>query len=160
LPDSGPLVLDYRSTGARRPRRPRSIGEELFKLCLLATLFVGYGFEGDREKPVDIFFAAGLLLWLLVAATAVKIRIWRPPGPSISARWAWACIIMPAVVLAWFPFSLRHYHVCPHGERWANNQVGVARSFNGGPCRNGSRARRSTVWHVKGPWYIFIPMRY
>jgi len=160
LPDNGPLVIDYRTPGSRRPRRPRSIGEELFKLCLLGTLFVGYGLEGHREKPVDSFFTAGLLLWVVGAATAVKVRASRRPGTSISAGWAWACLTMVVVALAWFPLSLRGYYVCPHGERWANNQVGVARIVSGGPCGNGPRARGSTVWHVKGPWYLFIPMRY
>ena len=57
--------------------------------------------------------------------------------------------------------SMRHYYTCPHGQRWANNQIGIARSPNGGPCGNGPRARADdAAWHVAGPWYIFLPTKW
>ena len=154
------LVLDYRSPGGRRPRRKPTVGEELFKLCVLATLFVGYGLAGDREKPVDTFFIAGVLLWLVVALVAIKRKGRRRRGNFTFDDRGWACLLMLLVTLGSFAFSLGQTHVCPHGKRWANNQIGVARSVNGGPCRNGPRFPGSKVWHVGGPWYVFIPRRY
>ena len=159
MPDTAPVVVDYQSPGHYRPRRTRSLGEELFKLACLATIFVAYGLEGDREKPVDAFFVAGLLIWLVIAA--VGATAWIRPlqfRSRISAAWAGPVITLLLVTLAWFPFSLRDYYACPHGERWANNQIGIARSVTGGPCGNGPRPRaRGSTWHVTGPWYLFIP---
>jgi hypothetical protein len=153
-------VLDYRSPGLRRPRRVRSLAEELCKLAGLGSLFVIYGLEGDREKPIDAFFVAGALLWIFVLAAYVMRHVRGRPRFPTERGWALATVAMLGIVLSWLPFSFRNYHSCPHGERWANNQIGIARSYNGGPCGNGSRARGTYCWHVSGPWYIYIPMRY
>jgi hypothetical protein len=172
--DPSGVILDYRSAAAAGvkpdgPRRPhvRTFGEELCKLAALATLFVYYGLHGNRSKPIGLFFAAGWLIWAAVVVawviSWVRGRRWertkpRPttlPPPRVDG--AWGVEIVTALVATLFLHGMSlEYHTCPHGQRWANPYLGVARSGNGGPCGNGPLPRGRHVWHVRGEWYLFV----
>ncbi|MBC8105977.1 MAG: hypothetical protein H7Z14_05260 [Anaerolineae bacterium] len=121
---------------------------------MIAMLYVIYGLEADREKPVDWFFWIGVILWTVVARMTLCVH-------ERSQRWTTAIAILAIATVAWIPVSFRHYDVCPHGQRWANNQIGIAKSANGGPCGNGSYGRHGHLARrVVGQWYVFVPQRY
>jgi high-affinity K+ transport system ATPase subunit B len=150
-------VIDYRMPGTKKQRRPRSLGEELFKLAVLATAFVGYGLHGRREKGANLFFIIGGMLWICVIIAVVANR--RSPV-AVSKRWTYACSVCAMLSLTFFfaPFSAAYS--CPHGKRWSNNLIGIAWSDNGGPCRGNDRAADSRNWHVAGNWYVYTTSRW
>ena len=145
----------------------RTRGEELAKLALLAIAFIAYGLEGDRDKPVDYFFVAGLVIWVYIGLRlGLRPRAGDggdtvPPRHEISGMWRDVLVGLLGVTLLLFPFSLRYSYSCPHGKRWTNNQIGIAWSANGGPCGNGPRPRmREQTWRVVRNWYVFVPSRW
>jgi hypothetical protein len=46
---------------------------------------------------------------------------------------------------------------CPHGSAIGVGHIGIARSTNGGPCRNTLPYLRS--WHVRGDLYVWVAWR-
>ena len=55
-----------------------------------------------------------------------------------------------------------HSYNCPHGSVWMYGPIGIAKSTNGGPCRNGicdTKRRVADEWYVvwskyPNPWTV------
>ena len=160
----GPIaVLDYRRPGIGRLRRVRTFGEEASKVATLALVFVHYGLRASPEKGAHLFFLIGLLLWVGLATTIVTSRLLRGGGVSrptrVMAGWRVALATLLLATLASFvvPLHTAGRRTCDHGLRWANNQLGIAWSDNGGPCGNGRRARSGRAWRLTKHWYVYLP---
>lgn len=162
-PTSSVGVIEYRRPGLGRNRRVRSFGEEASKVAALATLFVYYGLHASREKGADLFFVCGLLLWLGIGI-AIAMRRWRRwhevsqnGATSLFWRVSLASLIVATLMFFVFPFHTPGRYTCPHGMRWANNQLGIAWSANGGPCGNGPYQRVGRSWRISRYWYVYRP---
>lgn len=153
--DPEPIVLDYLHPQHRAGRR-RSFGEELFKLAVLATLFITYGFSNDTDKPLDLFLYAGLALWLGIAAAYIRRRRDRSTL-DVSDGWRRAlwCLLVVCLLVPNLYFVVP-YH-CVHGYRWANRWVAFAWSQNGGPCGDGPHAWGTHPRRITQYWYVYIP---
>ena len=154
---AGPdLVLDY-GRPMRRGPRPRSFGEEAFKVAALATAFIAHSVGGDPSKPLDAFFDVAVVLWAGLAVAVMRRRTLGAGRRPTGNGWRTACTTLLVACLAWMPLSLaRGIYVCPHGWRCANQFFGVAWSTNGDPCGDGPYPRTATPWRVSAHWYVYV----
>ena len=155
-------VIEYQRPGIGRGRRFRTFGEEVTKVAALAALFVYYGLRASREKGADFYFFGGVLLWVGVGI-AIAARRWNkrrePSHVATSAVWRLAIAFLFAASVAFFvvPLHTPSRYTCAHGTRWANNQLAIAWSDNGGPCGNGPYQRVGRPWRIAKHWYIYRP---
>jgi hypothetical protein len=154
-------VIEYRRPQFGRTRRQPSFGEEVTKIAILATAFVLYSLHTRREKGANLFFFGGLAMWVgIVVAMTMKRRM-RTGNPSIqkmsSGWWASTALLFVATLAGFFTSLYTHRYTCPHGLRWANNQLVIAWSDNGGPCSNGPYQRVDRPWRITKHWYVYRP---
>lgn len=145
----------------RRWMSPGRVGRVIGLLGLAGLELARAGCIEIERGRLSLWAASAT--FFIVGAMLVR-AMWRGEQPDdgwlalMLTRWeCGACAIIGVCIFVSAVLGPRwEKYECPHGERWSLPWIGLARSDNGGPCRNGGNAPGER-WHMWGKWWVFVP---